>query len=144
MSRIDYTDEEEKMIQALRVHAKSNHLYLCSECPLQNSEEEDEDGNYEGECTILIANAAVSIIEKLEKQIIDARPKWIPKDKPPKSDVSVDVWLVLNTAEEHNLVVLGCYWNGKYRNIRGHDISGWVTHWMEYFVPEPPKEGEYS
>ena len=78
-------------------------------------------------------------IEQLEKRIEETKPKWITKDKPPKSDVSVDVWLVINNYEEHNLVVLGCYWNGKYRNIRGHDISGWVTHWMEYKTPEPPK-----
>ena len=83
------------------------------------------------------------IIEEQEERIaIMSKSVWHPKDKPPKSDVSIDVWLVLNTSEEHNLVVLGCYWNGKYRNIRGHDISGWVTHWMEYCVPEPPKEGE--
>lgn len=82
-------------------------------------------------------------IESLEERIaIMSEGAWHPKDKPPKCDVAVDVWLVLNTAEEHNLVVLGCYWNGKYRNIRGHDITGWVTHWMEYKTPEPPKDGE--
>ena len=90
-----------------------------------------------------LLKAVQKVIEGQEERIaIMSESAWHPKDKPPKCDVAVDVWLVLNTVEEHNLVVLGCYWNGKYRNIRGHDITGWVTHWMEYKTPEPPKDGE--
>lgn len=71
---LDFTrfdSDEERMINAMMIHAKSQHLNLCSQCPLQDSEEEDEDGNYEGECTFLIANAALAIIEKQQKQIED-------------------------------------------------------------------------
>ena len=61
--------DDERIMEALSVHSKSEHLNLCCQCPLQDSEEEDENGDYEGECTVLIANGALKIIDKLQKVI---------------------------------------------------------------------------
>ena len=60
---------DERIIDALNVHSRSQHLNLCGICPLKDSEEEDEDGNYEGECTVLIARGALKIIDKLQKVV---------------------------------------------------------------------------
>ena len=61
--------DDEKILKAITMHSISAQLNTCSDCPLQDSEEEDEDGNYEGECTFLIANGALKIIDKLQKVI---------------------------------------------------------------------------
>ena len=64
-----FDSEDERIMTALDVHSRSAHLHLCPKCPLEYSEEEDDDGNYEGECTVLIANGALTIIDKLQKVI---------------------------------------------------------------------------
>lgn len=64
-----FDEDDARMIKAMAIHAKSSHLSLCKQCPLEYSNEEDDDGNYEGECTFLFANAALRIIENLQKTI---------------------------------------------------------------------------
>ena len=68
--------EEERLLKAMECHARSPHLNNCSNCPYQDSEEEDEDGNYEGECTWLIANRALELL-KAQREKIEHAKMWL-------------------------------------------------------------------
>jgi len=58
--------DREKVIKGLEVHSKSMHLNFCDECPYKDSEEEDEEGNYEGDCVYCLTKDAIDLLKEQE------------------------------------------------------------------------------
>ena len=70
----------DRLMKGLECHAQSAHLNYCSECPYQDSEDEDENGDYEGECTWLLAKDALELLNEqanayhyLQKQFFEVQ-----------------------------------------------------------------------
>ena len=55
--------DAEKVIKGLETHSKSMHCNYCNECPYRDCEEEDENGDYEGECTFCLTNDALELLK---------------------------------------------------------------------------------
>lgn len=141
--------DDERIITALGIHSKSTHLNLCNKCPLKDSEEEDDDGNYEGECTFLLANGALKIIDKLQKTIeeqeeriaimMEGKDEWtsIKKEKPKESGTYLVVLKqTVNGCVEETIVTQRDWMKafGMFAGLADEEI----THWMP--LPKPPKE----
>ena len=140
-----YLDSDDEMIMdALTVHSKSSHNNYCSQCPLQDSEEEDEDGNYEGECTFLIANGALKIIDKLQKVIEEQEERiaimtesegWIPvEERLPKE---IGTYLVVIEEEHRNCKKTFVTFRDYLPDAFIVGFNETVTHWKTF--PKPPK-----
>ena len=66
--------DRDKIIQGLKACSRTMHIKLCNDCPYEDDEEEDEEGNYEGSCVFCLTGDALTLIEEQEKLLKNEDP----------------------------------------------------------------------